>query len=260
MPECQSEQVIEFDVDASHELPKIINDWQPDYIINCIGIIKPYCKDDDPIGTEKAVRVNGLFPHYVARLAEYYNINVIRIATDCVYSGRGGKYKESAEHDPLDVYGKSMSLGEAISDRVLYIRGSIIGPELKGKLSLLEWFLARSEGEDLKGFTHHHWNGMTTLQYARLCQKIIEHGPDYFKKLKDAAPVHHYVCNTTVNKSELLKIFADVFNRRVNIAPVNNIGQPVDRSLATEHNLLHEGELIDMEEAIKELKEYMDQV
>ncbi|MDO8660231.1 MAG: sugar nucleotide-binding protein, partial [Candidatus Parcubacteria bacterium] len=33
-----------------------------DYIINCIGIIKPYCKDTNPIGKRKAILVNALFP------------------------------------------------------------------------------------------------------------------------------------------------------------------------------------------------------
>src|SRR3989339_2258668 len=34
-----------------------------DYVINCIGIIKPYCHDDNQKEVEDAIYVNALFPH-----------------------------------------------------------------------------------------------------------------------------------------------------------------------------------------------------
>lgn len=259
VPKSTSDQIIEFDVDRSAQLQDIVKGWTPDYIINCIGIIKPYCKDDDPIGVERAIRVNGLFPHYLAKVAEKYNIKVLRIATDCVYSGKEGKYNESSKHDPLDVYGKSMSLGEALSPNMLHIRCSVIGPELKGNLSLLEWFLSQPEGTELKGFTHHSWNGVTTLQFAKMCDEIISSDSDLFTKLRNTNAVHHYLYNSIVNKYELLKVFADVFERNLKIQPVNDIGEPVDRSLDTKYQILSKPmNLQPMDAAIKELKNYID--
>jgi dTDP-4-dehydrorhamnose reductase len=72
-----------------------------DWIINCIGVIKPYC-DDIP----RAIKVNALFPYTLPA-------NTIQIATDCVYSGAKGNYVESDPHDADDIYGKTKSLGEA---------------------------------------------------------------------------------------------------------------------------------------------------
>ena len=70
------------------------------------------------------------------------NIKVIQIGTDCVYSGKKGLYSETDKHDPLDVYGKSKSLGEVFDGSALIIRCSIIGPEFKKQKSFLfEWFL-----------------------------------------------------------------------------------------------------------------------
>ena len=39
-------------------------------------------------------------------------IKIFQIATDCVYSGRLGKYNEKSEHDDTDIYGVTKSLGE----------------------------------------------------------------------------------------------------------------------------------------------------
>jgi len=98
---------------------------------------------------------------------------VLQIATDCVYSGKTGNYDEAAKHDALDVYGKTKSLGEVNARHVLNIRCSIIGPELKGRLSLLEWFLSQPTGARVNGYAHHQWNGITTLQFAELCVMLM---------------------------------------------------------------------------------------
>src|SRR5690349_11480649 len=49
----------EFDVDKFMAAPgkyNLILDF--DYIINYIGIIKPYCRDDDSVGIRKAIKIN----------------------------------------------------------------------------------------------------------------------------------------------------------------------------------------------------------
>src|SRR6188768_1202155 len=140
-----------------------------DTIINCIGVIKPFCKDTDRQGVIHAIEVNALFPHRLAAEAKRVGARVIQIATDCVYSGAKGDYIETDAHDALDVYGKSKSLGEVFDGSLLNIRCSIIGPELKSKSSLLEWCLSNRDGATLSGFAHHRWNGVTTLQFAQLC-------------------------------------------------------------------------------------------
>ena len=83
-----------------------------EYIINCIGITKPYCHDDNRDEIKNAIKVNSLFPMMLAEFSEKNNIKIIQIATDCVFSGVEGQYTENSLHDPLDVYGKTKSIGE----------------------------------------------------------------------------------------------------------------------------------------------------
>ncbi|MFX0073103.1 MAG: dTDP-4-dehydrorhamnose reductase family protein, partial [Candidatus Hermodarchaeota archaeon] len=148
-----------------------------EYIINCIGITKPFSKDDDPEGVIRAIKINSDFPWELAKYAKKYNLKIIQIGTDCVYSGKKGNYVETDTHDPLDVYGKSKSLGEVFDGSTLIIRTSIIGPEFKKETTFLfEWFLNQSERGTIGGFEHHIWNGITTLQFAQICEKIISTG------------------------------------------------------------------------------------
>jgi dTDP-4-dehydrorhamnose reductase len=190
--------------------------------------------------------------------AQRIGARVIQIATDCVFSGSRGNYTESDPHDPLDAYGKTKSLGEVQSPNVLHIRCSIIGPELKRASSLLGWFLKQPPGATLQGFAHHEWNGVTTLQFARLCSSLIRGGTARFDALRNVSSVHHFVPNVAVNKHELLQLFARVFEHPVVIERTDASGPPVRRTLSSNFTLLGADGVFPLEEAIRELKASME--
>ena len=227
-----------------------------DYIINCIGIVKPYCKDTDPIGKRKAILVNALFPHILSAYCKKSGAKLIQIATDCVYSGKYGNYNEDATHDAEDVYGKTKSLGEVYDGNVLNIRCSIIGPELQNNLGLLEWFLHQDEKAPLRGYSNHKWNGVTTLQFAKLCLKIIEN--NIFSELIKRSHLYHFTPNNTVSKYELLNLFQEVFKKNITINPAES-EQAIDRTLATKYpqftNFYGHGTIRD---ALLELNNFMN--
>ncbi|MHA2431238.1 MAG: dTDP-4-dehydrorhamnose reductase family protein [Promethearchaeota archaeon] len=232
-------------------------DLKIEYIINCIGITKPFSKDDDPEGVKRAIHINADFPWKLASYAKKHNIKIIQIGTDCVYSGKKGKYSEEDLHDPLDVYGKSKSLGEVFDGSMLIIRCSIIGPEFKKETSfLLEWFLSQPKGGTIGGFEHHVWNGVTTLQFAQLCEKIIS--SDIYDELVHKSYIHHYTPNNTVNKYQLMHIFNEIFEKELRINRVNKPEQKIDRSLTTEYSELDQIiEKKEIKNAISELKDYI---
>ncbi|MBI4450092.1 methyltransferase domain-containing protein [Candidatus Uhrbacteria bacterium] len=205
------------------------------YIVNCVGITKPYCHDDNQREVENAIAINAMLPHALAATARSYGIRVIQIATDCVYSGTRGGYDEDVVHDPCDVYGKTKSLGEVRAGGFLNIRCSIIGPESNKKAFLLEWFLQQQPHATLRGFTHHRWNGVTTLQFSELCRSII--ASDAFDALAARSPVHHFTPNDVVTKHQLLEAFRDVYRLPVTISE-HVSGAPMDRTLATKYRML----------------------
>lgn len=177
-----------------------------DYVVNCIGAIKPRFNKSDP---SNEIYTNGVFPHQLAKVCEALGARLIHITTDCVYSGREGGYTERSEHDPLDVYGKSKSIGE--SENAITLRTSIIGPEYMGRQSsFLDGFLKKYTGKTINGFQNHFWNGLTTLELSKRIYDImymdIENGTyhlfaEIVSKYYMAAEIsHHYGLNLKINR------------------------------------------------------------
>ena len=206
--------------DALRRLSKV------DYVVNCIGIIKPYINDSDDKQRQTAVEVNSLFPQKLADWASATGAKVIQIATDCVFSGSRGSYLESDPHDALDVYGKSKSLGEVPNESMMHLRVSIIGPEMGRSTSLLEWVKNQPKGAQINGFTDHVWNGVTTNHFGKLARGIIE--GNLFK-----TGVFHVVPGNRLPKDKLVQKIASVFGRDdIEIQPKAS-GNTVDRTLET---------------------------
>ena len=225
--------------------------------INCIGVIKPYIKDTDATQVERAIRVNSLFPHTLASVAQAERVRVLQIATDCVYSGTQGGYVEASQHDALDIYGKSKSMGEVHSPFVHHLRCSIIGPELRAHVSLLDWFLGQKQGAQVKGFLNHDWNGVTTLHFGKLCYGII-------KNRIELPHLQHLVPAGAIHKAQLLRVFAEAYRRSdIEIQPIN-APTVIDRTLNTTDHLLNEkiwraagyGVPPTVEQMVKETAEY----
>jgi len=214
--------------DAVHDDPLALLQVLPSdtWVINAIGTIKPYINESDPASRVRAIHVNALFPHNLAAASESVGARVIQIATDCVYSGAAGGYDESALHDALDIYGKTKSLGEVPSPAVMHLRVSIIGPELSGHVSLLDWFRGLPSGAAVTGFDNHLWNGVTTMQYARLVRGAITNE-------RFTPGMFHVVPTATVTKAEMLHLFSRELGRadvQIAVAPAK---QGVDRTLST---------------------------
>ncbi len=223
-----------FDVlsDPVDSLAKFVG--RGDYIINCLGITKPHINDDNEQDVAKANLVNSLFPGELASLAEKTGSRVIQIATDCVFSGREGHYLETDIHDAEDVYGKTKSLGEVVSDNVMHIRVSTIGRELGRNTLLLEWVLSHSQGATIPGYTDHFWNGVTTNHFAKVVRGIIEN--DGFR-----SGLSHLVPADELSKADLVRQIARAFGRSDLIVKDTDSGKPFDRTLSTTDPVFNKG-------------------
>jgi dTDP-4-dehydrorhamnose reductase len=217
---------IPFDVltDSVEELTKYVGNG--DYIINCLGIAKPHINDNNEQDVAKAKLVNSLFPAELATLAEKTGSRVIQIATDCVFSGRKGQYLETDNHDAEDIYGKTKSLGEVVSDNVMHIRVSTIGRELGRSTLLLEWVLSHAHGATIPGFTDHFWNGVTTNHFSKVVRGIIEN--DGFR-----SGLSRLVPADELSKADLVRQIASAFDRSDLIVQDTDSGKPINRTLST---------------------------
>ena len=86
------------------------------------------------------------FCHIGRHLSSPAGRPVVHFSTDCVFNGRRGGYEERDPSDAADLYGRSKFLGEMADANALTLRTSMIGRELRGFRSLLDWFSVTTVG------------------------------------------------------------------------------------------------------------------
>lgn len=203
-------------LDISNATEEDIADLLPQFddsvVVNCAGVIKPRVKELGEIAT---IKVNSVFPWMLSKVCNDLwsgSANLIHITTDCVFSGvLLSSYNEDSFHDCKDLYGTSKSLGEPKDCTV--IRTSIIGEEKNNSRSLIEW--AKSQkGKTVDGYSNHHWNGITCLQFCKIIEKIINSGC-YWRG------VRHIFSPNIVSKYQLVKDISEVYDLKLNINKVD---------------------------------------
>jgi len=195
---------------------KAIIQIRPDIVINCIGIIKQLSESKDHV---LSISINALFPHQLASLCGEYNCRLIHVSTDCVFNGQKGDYTESDFPDADDLYGRTKYLGEVDYKNAVTLRTSIIGHELKGRRSLVDWFL--SQNEEVNGFSNAIYSGFPTIEFASIIDKyVIPHD--------DLRGVYH-VSSRPISKYDLLKLIAGVYGKKISIRKDSEF--KIDRSL-----------------------------
>ena len=194
-----------FDCETDN-LDFLLSSVKPEYVINCIGLVKQKIDEISAETFQKAIEVNAFFPKILGQLANKYNYKVIQIATDCVFNGEDGNYIESDLHTANDIYGITKSLGEVVSPHFLNLRVSIIGKAIKSKHSILNWLLIQKQNSLIKGYSNHIWNGITSLAFAKICIGIIKN--DSFR-----SGIFHIVPGDKLSKYDLLFALINKFNR-----------------------------------------------
>lgn len=180
---------------------------QPNVVINAVGLIRQQADGRESL---PCIKINAEFPHLLWQACKKRDIRCIHYSTDCVFDGKAGRpYIEEDYPTAHDVYGLTKYLGEIAGPLALTIRTSIIGPELRSKLSLLEWFLAQ-EGV-VKGYTGAIYTGLPTSEHAKILAEVIL--PNF-----DLEGLYQ-VSSTPISKYELLRLIAHVYNKEIEIVP-----------------------------------------
>lgn len=205
------------DVLDSDKLIAIFAQFRPHAVINCVGVVKQKAEASDPLAT---LPINSILPHRLAGLCHLAGARMVHISTDCVFSGAAGQYKETDVPDATDLYGRSKLLGEVIDKpEAVTLRTSIIGPELSTQQGLLQWFLAQSGR--VEGYSSAIFSGLPTVVMAETIRDHVLPNP--------ALHGLYHVSSSPINKLDLLKLFAEVYEKRIEIVPNDEI--KIDRSL-----------------------------
>lgn len=198
-------------------LENTIKQVAPDYVVNCLRVAT---HGDAVVPPVQSITVNSLLPHRLAEMAARQGARLIHFSSDCVFDGRQGMYTEEDSPNATHAYGQTRLLGEVDADNTLVLRGSVIGRELAGNSSLLEWFLLR-KGTEIEGFTKAIYSGLTSIETARVVRMILEKAPRLTGLF--------HVASEPINKFDLLNLAKESFT--VDVTIHKEEGFSVDRSL-----------------------------
>lgn len=205
------------DVKDIDGIENIIKVNRPEYVINCIGIVKQFALAENHY---ESIAINSFLPHQLEKLGNHYGFRLIHVSTDCIFDGKKGMYKESDISNASDLYGKSKYLGEVGYGCGITIRTSIIGHEItKDRHGLVDWFLSQ-EGE-VNGYAKAFFSGLTTLELTNV---ILE----YVIRLSIPAGIYQ-VSAERISKFDLITLIAEQYNKTIDIIPSGDF--VIDRSL-----------------------------
>ena len=195
------------DVADFSRLDAILSALRPEFVVNCVGVIKQRSAASDSI---PSITINSLLPHKLSEIAARWGGRVIHFSTDCVFSGSRGQYLESDPSDAEDLYGKSKFLGEVATANALTLRTSIIGRELTEHRSLLDWFLSRNHSS-VGGYTKVIYSGVTTNHLAELVGSLISRHPGLNGL--------YQVASDPISKYDLLDLVRDSYHLDITLQP-----------------------------------------
>lgn len=211
-----SQIIVGVDVENNDSLVKAFAAIRPDVVVNCVGLVKQLADANDPL---QAVPINTLLPHRLAALSQATAARLIHISTDCVFSGSKGDYLETDFPDAYDLYGRSKLLGEVDYPHAITLRTSIIGHELSGHRSLVNWFLAQQSS--VKGFTRAIFSGLPTVELATVVRDVV-------LPHQELHGLYH-VASKPINKFDLLQLVAKAYGKSIEIKPAEDL--VINRSL-----------------------------
>ena len=169
----------------TEQFKKSLLEFSGDVVVNCIGAIPQRTSEFD---------INFELPLW---LDSNVSSRVIHAGTDCESDQDDYGISKRKASEYLQCHGQNTNI----------IKCSIIGPEVTGNEALLEWFL--SSKSDVQGYSKQMWNGITTLQWAKVCWNIINDVEDFEK-----VTIPFSEC---ISKFRLLSVIKEVYGKDITI-------------------------------------------
>ena len=189
----------------------LIDEIDPDIIINCVGITIRRGLNNSIENTKK---LNSDLPHKLNHWVETNNKKLIHLSSDCVFSGKKGNYSDDSIPDANDLYGISKSNGEVTGNNALTIRCSIVGREIYNHTELFEW-LYSMKNQKIEGYKNVIYSGVTSTWMGKTINHIIKNNIDLTGIYNISA--------VPISKYDLLVKLADIFDLNVDISINSNI-------------------------------------
>jgi len=170
--------LVELDTTDSQAVTQLIESVQPDWVFYPAGLSWVDFCEQEP---DRCFFENVQLPMQVAGLAAARGAGFVYFSSEYVFDGRAGPYDETAEPNPLNVYGKSKLAAERqLADRIgrlTIVRTTVVyGPEPQKK-NFVYQLLAKAKGSQRIAVPHDQVSTPTySLDLAAACVECVERG------------------------------------------------------------------------------------
>ena len=157
-------------------LEKLIDECQPEWVINCAALANLEACEANPALAEK---LNSELPEKLANYVAKGGARLVHISTDAVFDGERGNYTEGDRPNPLSFYARTKLRGEkavlSANPQAIVARVNLFGWSLSGQRSLAEWFVNNlSAGNRIMGFTDVYFCPLLVNDLALLLLRMLE--------------------------------------------------------------------------------------
>ncbi len=227
-----------FDIDFSNEkeIKKLIDQTQPDVVINCAAVtnVDACEKDKEACWKINVLAVKSMIEELRAMKFAGKDSHFIQISTDFVFDGKDGPYKETDDTNPLSYYAKSKLAAEQLVSesglkgsiaRTIIIYGVTDGNQ---RSNIVLWVKnALTNGQSINVITDQYRAPTLAEDLAQGCIAIAEKG---------ATGIYHLSGPTTYSIWTIAQMTADFWKLNNSLMkPVTSIAlnQPAKRPPVT---------------------------
>jgi len=171
-------KVIQSDLTQSGSIEALLEECNPDWVINCAALANLEVCEAQP---DLAEKLNIELPEKLAMNVAKGGARLVHVSTDAVFDGRQGNYSETDQPNPLSKYAESKLEGErvvsSVNPEAIIARVNMFGWSLSGKRSLAEWFLNNiSANKNISGFTDVFFCPLLATELSRILLEMLTHG------------------------------------------------------------------------------------
>jgi dTDP-4-dehydrorhamnose reductase len=214
-----------FDLRNYATFDNVLEEYDPDVVVNCAAMTDVDACEEE---LAQAHLLNGEAPGALAEHCETYRTEFVHVSTDYVFAGeRRGPYSESADTNPVQVYGESKLAGEqtvqsktdALVARLSFVYGV---HRSTGRLTgFPSWVQSRVEsGEEIPLFQDQWITPTRAGQAAATLLDLVERG---------TTGPYHVACNSCVTPYEFGEELVDQFGHGTELLVEGSMGD-VDRA------------------------------
>ena len=202
-------------LDLTKDVCKQLQNIKPDVVIHTAAVSNLAICQNNP---DLAHRINSLATKELAHCCAKINARLLYLSTDIVFDGAHAPYAESAEAQPVNIYGKSKYAGElavkTFEGNTIVRLALVLGEGIAEKKNFVDWLITRiKKNQSIHLFYDEIRTPVCAVDAAKMIWKIV---------LENITGIVHICSQESVDRytlgREICKFYNKDFNNFVKVS------------------------------------------